>query len=81
VTQSTSPFRPVLNKALESALDHLEDLDERPVAATATLEQLRARLWKPLNADGLAPELVIEELVRDARDGLLGSAVASSHGS
>jgi glutamate/tyrosine decarboxylase-like PLP-dependent enzyme len=74
VSQSTSLFRPVLNRALESALDHLEGLDTRSVAATATLEQLRNSLRKPLNAEGIVPQLVIEELVRDAKDGVLGSA-------
>jgi len=70
----TSRFGPVLRQALELALDHLDGLDERAVAVPSTLEQLRQSLRKPLSANGLAPELVIEELVRDAKDGIVGSA-------
>ena len=69
-----SPFGPSLEIALRAALDHLNGLDSRPVTAKAGLEQLRARLKKPLNSESLPAESVIEELVRDAKDGLLGSA-------
>jgi glutamate/tyrosine decarboxylase-like PLP-dependent enzyme len=35
---------------------------------------LRARLFKPLNNDGLDPETVLRELVADAREGIHGNA-------
>ncbi|HME10342.1 MAG TPA: hypothetical protein VKG25_25040, partial [Bryobacteraceae bacterium] len=71
-----SPFAPSLEIALSAALDHLDGLDHRSVSVTADLEQLRARLEKPLNSESLPAETVVEELVRDAKDGLLGSAGA-----
>jgi len=49
-------------------------LDERPVPATATLAELRARLQKPLNQVSLDPHTVIKELVHDTQDGLVGCA-------
>jgi glutamate/tyrosine decarboxylase-like PLP-dependent enzyme len=67
-------MEPALQIAMKSALEHLNGLDTRPVRASATLQELRARLGKPLNHESLDPNLVIEELVRDTKDGLLGSA-------
>jgi glutamate/tyrosine decarboxylase-like PLP-dependent enzyme len=71
---SDSPFRPALEFALQSALEHLEGLDMNPVGATATLQELRSRLVKPLPCESLGPEQVLRELVEDTRGGIIGSA-------
>ncbi len=59
-----------LNAAARHAMEYIASLDTRPVAATATLAELRARLGKPLADGGMDPAQVIEELVRDASGGL-----------
>ena len=69
-----SLFAPALEHALQRALRHLEGLGARPVNATADLAQLRARFDRPLPEGGTNPVQVIEELVRDAEGGILGSA-------
>jgi glutamate/tyrosine decarboxylase-like PLP-dependent enzyme len=53
---------------------YLAGLGAAPVAAPVDLETLRGRLGKPLAEHGMAPDAVIDELVRDASAGLLGSA-------
>ena len=63
-----------LHRALGYALDHLSGLDTRPVAATTTLDELRARLGAPLGDAGLPATAVVEALVEAARGGHLGSA-------
>jgi glutamate/tyrosine decarboxylase-like PLP-dependent enzyme len=60
--------------AARHALAHIENLDALPVAATASLETLRARLARPLTDEGAVPEQVIEELVQDAAGGIVASA-------
>jgi glutamate/tyrosine decarboxylase-like PLP-dependent enzyme len=64
--------------ALESALHHarsfLANLDDRPVHATASLAELRARLGRKLATEGVAEAEVIDDLVRDASPGIVGSA-------
>ncbi len=72
--KSSSDLRQALDSAYQHALTHLENLDQSSVAATADLETLRAQICKPLTSEGIAPEQVIEELVRDTAGGLLGSA-------
>lgn len=67
-------YRPALDAALRSAADYLEDLPGGPVAATATLADLRGRLGRPLSDDGEEPEAVIRQLVEDTRGGLVGSS-------
>ena len=67
-------FQKPLELALEKSIAHLASLDQSSVAATADLITLRSRLAKPLAPSGLAPQQVIEELVRDVEGGLLGSA-------
>src|SRR5260370_26743527 len=67
-------FRRTLNAALGHALSHLDNLDSLPVGATASLDTLRTRLAKPLAGDGVPPEQVIAELVRDSEGGIIGSA-------
>lgn len=65
----------------EDALDHalmhtkrwLEGLDDRPIAATASVETLRHRLEGPLPNTGTASECVVDELVESTRGGHLGS--------
>ncbi|MFL6659102.1 MAG: pyridoxal phosphate-dependent decarboxylase family protein [Massilia sp.] len=69
-----SPFRAPLAQALAHTLAHLEGLESAPVAATATLETLRERLVKPLNAQGIDARRVIDELVADSAGGITGSA-------
>ena len=69
-----SPFRSVLESALTHSLDHLDSLDKTSVAATASLEELRRRLSRPLTDEGMPPTQVIDDLVSDVQGGLIGSA-------
>jgi aromatic-L-amino-acid decarboxylase len=62
-----------LRRAAEHAFAFLDSLDTRPVATTAGLEALRARLARPLPDAGLPATQVIDELVADASPGILGS--------
>ena len=68
------PSLEALRRASAHAFDYLEGLDTRSVASTATLEELRARLGVTLGERGVAPELVIDELVAATEGGHLGSA-------
>ncbi|THD57925.1 MAG: aspartate aminotransferase family protein [Phenylobacterium sp.] len=54
-------------------LDGLDGLDSRSVATTASLEEMRARLGRPLADTGVAAAQVIDELVADTAGGILGS--------
>jgi glutamate/tyrosine decarboxylase-like PLP-dependent enzyme len=67
-------FSPVLERALRHALHHLVDTAHRPVCASTELAQLRSRFDRPLPQAGMDPVQVIEELVRDAEGGIIGSA-------
>ena len=69
-----------LERATELALSYLGSLDAAPVAATASLSQLRQRFLRPLSDAGVDPVTVIEELARDAAGGLLGSAGGRFYG-
>jgi glutamate/tyrosine decarboxylase-like PLP-dependent enzyme len=69
-----SQFRSVLEHTLSHSLAHLDNLEQTPVAATATLDELRRRLARPLAEAGVAPEQVIDDLAADVQGGLLGSA-------
>jgi glutamate/tyrosine decarboxylase-like PLP-dependent enzyme len=63
-------YRGSLDAAARHALTYLTSLDDRPVAATAKLAEIRERLGKPLAVEGMDPQQVIEELARDAENGL-----------
>jgi glutamate/tyrosine decarboxylase-like PLP-dependent enzyme len=67
-------LRACLEAAFLQSIDHLENLDRRPVAATASLDTLRKRLSKTLADGGTAPDQVIKELVEDVDGGIVGSA-------
>ncbi len=67
-------FQPALERAVSHALRHLADADITPVNATASLGELRARFTRPLPECGTDPAQVIDELVRDAEGGILGSS-------
>jgi glutamate/tyrosine decarboxylase-like PLP-dependent enzyme len=69
---AASQFRPALSAALDSALAHLEALDDASVGATVDAATLRDRLFRPLKAEPTDPLTVIEDLVCDVKGGLLG---------
>jgi glutamate/tyrosine decarboxylase-like PLP-dependent enzyme len=64
---------PLLACAAAHASAFLDGLDDRPVAALATSDELRSRLGRPLGAAGVPAERVLDDLVRDVEGGLLGS--------
>jgi glutamate/tyrosine decarboxylase-like PLP-dependent enzyme len=66
-------LRETMEFAFKEAISHLERLEESSVAATATLQDLRARIHKPLERGGRPPETVIRELTEDVAGGLLGT--------
>ena len=72
--EPASPYRPVLERALTHASAYLETLAQAPVAAPATLAELRRRLARPLIDNGVDAVQVIDELVADVAGGVLGSA-------
>jgi glutamate/tyrosine decarboxylase-like PLP-dependent enzyme len=71
---AASPYDAVLTRALAHALGHLGHLTDAPVAATATLSELRDRLARPLTDDGTDAARVIDDLAADCAGGILGSA-------
>ena len=62
-----------LQLAEQYSREFLASLDPRPAAPAADLATLRSRLARPLADQGVAPEQIISELVRDTRDGFLAS--------
>lgn len=73
-------FRPVLQLAMAQALKYLGEVDDRPVGATVSPAELRARTCKELNREGMEPSQVISELVRDVAGGLNNSVNARFFG-
>ncbi|MCK1502129.1 aminotransferase class V-fold PLP-dependent enzyme [Bradyrhizobium sp. 188] len=63
-----------LFRAFEYASTYLDELNNRPVGATASLEQLRSRLGRDLQQESLEPDQVIAELIAATEGGHLGSA-------
>lgn len=62
-----------LAHAYRHAVDFLAGLDRRPVAAPATLDELRRALARPLEARGVPAAQVIDELAADVDRGLNAS--------
>jgi glutamate/tyrosine decarboxylase-like PLP-dependent enzyme len=71
---TSSPYAPLLQQTTDHALAYLAGLPDAPVGATATLEQLRVRLGRPLPASPHDPVEVIRQLVKDVDGGLAGNA-------
>ena len=63
-----------LDYAHEAAKAWIDGLDARPVAARATLEQLRGTFQQSLPESGRKAEEVIRWIAENANDGMLGSA-------
>lgn len=63
----------VLDRTAAHAATFLQTLPSRPIAPTATVGELQKRLGKALPEAGMPAETVIDELVRDAEGGLMGS--------
>jgi glutamate/tyrosine decarboxylase-like PLP-dependent enzyme len=68
-----TPARDALTRAADHAFAWLDGLETRSVATTATLEQMRARLGRPLADRGVAASQVVDDLVADVEGGILGS--------
>lgn len=69
-------FSPVLELALRQALEYLQGVDDRPVGPTASLQQLRTKICKEWNAEGIEASQVVDDLVRDIAGGLNNSVNA-----
>ncbi|MBB5954304.1 glutamate/tyrosine decarboxylase-like PLP-dependent enzyme [Saccharothrix tamanrassetensis] len=66
--------RELLDRTAAHAAEFLAGLATRPVSPGADLGRLRETLGRSLPEDGVDDVRVIDELVRDTADGLLGSA-------
>jgi glutamate/tyrosine decarboxylase-like PLP-dependent enzyme len=62
----------LLHRTADLAAEYLTSLDERPVRAVATLEELRAALNVPLEDEPTPALRVVEELVAAADRGIVG---------
>jgi aromatic-L-amino-acid decarboxylase len=72
--QTRSAFCDPLSAALKHALDHLAPARELSVAATASLESLRAKLCFSLPEAGTDGARVVDELVSGVAGGIINSA-------
>ena len=63
----------VLDEAARLARGYTDGLADRPVRASAGLDELRARLARPLTDAGEDPGVVVADLAADVADGLVAS--------
>ncbi len=68
-----TPDTTVLRQAAESAIGLYEGLDHVHVAARAGYDELLRRLDVPLSREGVDPASVVEDLLRDTSDGIVGA--------
>jgi glutamate/tyrosine decarboxylase-like PLP-dependent enzyme len=68
------PRYDVLDEAAALARGFVDSLPSRPVGASADLDELRARLVRPLTDGGEDARTVIADLARDVEPGLIASA-------
>jgi hypothetical protein len=61
----------LFTRTAQIAVEWLRSLDRRPVAESATVDQLRSRLGGSLPVSPVDPLLVVEELARAAEPGLV----------
>jgi glutamate/tyrosine decarboxylase-like PLP-dependent enzyme len=73
MTAIGSESHPALERAMHHASRWLAGLDARAVNATASLEDLRTRLARPLADAGADPAEVVDDLAAAAEGGLIGS--------
>jgi len=64
----------LLDRTAAHAAGYIDTVNSRPIATTASIEELRARLAKPLPEASTDAVQVIDELVRDTEGGILGSS-------
>lgn len=64
----------LLSRAATAAIDFLANVEQRPVIARGTAEEMRAAFGVPLNANGRGPEEVLRALIDAADPGLVASA-------
>ena len=64
----------MLDRAFGHAVNYLASLPERPVGPPVDPDALRAALGQDLADEGVAPEVVIDELVAGAGPGIVASA-------
>jgi glutamate/tyrosine decarboxylase-like PLP-dependent enzyme len=64
-------WAPALQAAYNAALEYLDELPARPVAARGTLADLRAKIDMALPSTSSEPAEVIRDLVQATRDGLV----------
>ena len=74
MSENSSSFQAPLNAALHHAMQHLSPESDVPVAATADLDTLRRQLGLPLGEAGVDATVVIDDLVRGVRGGIIDSA-------
>ncbi len=67
-------FSPALDRAIHHASLFLDRLDETPISATVTYEELKRRLDRPLVDTGADPATIIDDLAADVDGGLTVSA-------
>jgi len=63
----------LLRRTAELAIAHLEGLPSRAAGATRGAAEMQAALAAPLPEEGIAPDRVVEELVRGTEGGLVAS--------
>ena len=77
---SPALFDDVLHRAQSHALAHLAVRNDQPIGASATAMELRARLGRPLTAEGTPACQVIDDLVADVAGGLHGTNTGRFYG-
>ncbi len=68
------PSYEVLDIAASAAKDWIKESQNRSVAAIDNFQTLRSKLCSDLSYAGVAPEVVIRDLIEATKGGLLGSA-------
>jgi glutamate/tyrosine decarboxylase-like PLP-dependent enzyme len=70
----TPETRAALDAAMTIAVDYLSSLEARSVSATASLDELRHALHRPLADSGIPADEVVRQMAADVDRGLLGCA-------
>src|SRR5829696_2614520 len=80
MSDSSSPFRLVLEHALDHALKYLEQLDTAPVGTTVSFEELRSRFNLPLPSDAGDPAEIIDAIVAESEGGIFSTSAGRFFG-